>query len=498
MVFNSVDFLLFFPAVCFLYYVLPIKVRYLWLLAASYYFCVCWGIKFAGWLFATTVITYLCGRVLDNVKNLKTEKSKIIKYKKICLVCGITISLSMLFFFKYFNFFGQAIEGVLNKISIKVVVPKVSVLLPVGMSFYIFQGIGYLIDIYREEIAAEKNFFKYALYLSFFPRLISGPIERSKNLLEQIQQPVKFDVEKIRRGLLTFAWGLFLKLAVADRIANVINPVFDNYGDYHAMSYLVVVVMYAFQVYFDFEGYSLMAIGSAGILGYGLKSNFASPYFSSSIQEFWRRWHISLTSWFRDYLYIPLGGNRKGKVRKHLNTMIVFLTSGLWHGAGWNFIIWGGLNGFYIVFQDLTKKWREKVYEKFGIDTNGVLFKCCAGLVTFLLVDFAWLFFRVETFGKVADMLGMMIKNVEVGKFFEIAFWGEIVTAENLVLITVLVACAFGVDYLRYKNIDVVGYVFKQPWIVRWMLYYALLFTIVFLGAYGEGYEQTQFIYFQF
>lgn len=498
MIFNSMEFLFFFPIVCILYYVFPIKIRYIWLLMTGYYFCMCWGAKFAGWLFAATVITYICGGILDIIKNLKIEKRKIVTYKKISLACGIILSLSMLFFFKYFNFFGQIIEEVLNKLNITFVIPRVSVLLPVGMSFYIFQGIGYLIDVYREEVPAEKNFLKYALFLSFFPRLISGPIERSKNLLKQIEQPVKFNVENVRRGLLTFAWGLFLKLVVADRIANIINPVFDNYSDYHAMSYLVVIVMYAFQVYFDFEGYSLMAIGSAGILGYHMKSNFAAPYFSLSIQEFWRRWHISLTSWFRDYLYIPLGGNRKGKVRKHLNTMIVFLTSGLWHGAGWNFIIWGGLNGFYIVCQDLTKKWREKVYEKFRIDTKGILFRWIACIFTFLLVDFAWLFFRVETFDKAVDMLSMIIHSFQIIKFLDVAFWGSFITAENLGLMVLLIGIALMVDYFKYKNIDVTGMILKQPGAVRWIVYYALLLVIVFLGAYGEGYEQTQFIYFQF
>ena len=496
MVFNSIEFLFFFPIVSIMYFIFPKKIRYIWLLIVSYYFCMCWEPKFAVWLFLSTVITYVGGRALGVIRDKKMEKE--IQYKKICVAVGVILNLSMLFFYKYLVFFWQSAEWLLDKVNITIVSPELKLILPVGMSFYIFQGIGYLMDVYREEIPVEKNFLRYALFISFFPRLISGPIERSKNLLKQLEIPTHFEVERVKRGMLTFAWGLFLKLVIADRIANVINPIFEDYANYHAMTYIVVIIMYAFQVYFDFEGYSLMAIGCSGILGYELRENFAAPYFSVSIQEFWRRWHMSLTSWFRDYLYIPLGGNRKGKIRKHMNTMMVFLVSGLWHGAGWNFIIWGGLNGFYIVCQDLTKNFRNQIYERLHINTNGFIFKWIARIAVFLMIDFSWLFFRVESLGTAMEMLSMMIKDFQISRFLDYQFWGNFITAESLVLLVLLILIAAFADYIKYKNINMVQKVLEQPWIVRWIIYYVLLAAILFLGAYGEGYEQTQFIYFQF
>lgn len=496
MVFNSIEFLFFLPAVSVVYYVVPQKIKYIWLLVISYYFCMCWDPGFAVWLLASTLVTYTGGLILDVIRNKKLKEE--IKYKKVCLAVSVTLNLSMLFFYKYLEFFWQSAQWAMEKIGVTIVSPDLNLILPVGMSFYVFQGIGYMVDVYREEVPAEKNFLRYALFISFFPRLISGPIERSKSFLKQLDRPVLFEVDRVKRGLINFAWGLFLKIVIADRIANVINPVFHDYGNYHAMTYLVVIIMYAFQVYFDFEGYSLMAIGCAGILGYELKENFAAPYFSVSVQEFWRRWHISLTSWFRDYLYIPLGGNRKGTVRKHINTMIIFLTFGLWHGAGWNFVIWGGLNGFYIVCQDITKDIRKRVYERLHINTNGFVFKWFARMFVFLLIDFSWLFFRVESFGKAMDMISMMVKDFQIMKFLDYGFWGSFITSEGLILLILLILAASVRDYLKYIKIDVVQKIFEKPWIVRWIIYYMLLGVILFLGAYGEGYEQTQFIYFQF
>lgn len=263
-------------------------------------------------------------------------------WKKCGLGISITSNLMILFFFKYFDFVISNINSILYTLNIEIFEPAFDVILPVGISFYIFQAIGYIIDVYRGEIRAEKNFFKYALFVSFFPQLVAGPIERSKNLLHQIDVPQKFSFERMREGLLVMLWGYFLKIVIADRIAIFVDKVYGNYMLYEGIYLSVASILFAFQIYCDFAGYSIIAIGVAKILGFQLMENFNAPYLAQSVSDFWRRWHISLSSWFRDYVYIPLGGNRRGKGKRYVNLLVVFIISGLWHGANWNFVVWGG------------------------------------------------------------------------------------------------------------------------------------------------------------
>ncbi len=285
---------------------------------------------------------------------------------------------------------------ILGKIGFTLNIPAFDILLPVGISFYTFQALGYTIDVYRGDIYAEKNILKYALFVSFFPQLVAGPIERSKNLLKQINRPVLFNIENVRYGLFTMAYGLFLKLVMADRIAIIIDPILENYESYHGMIIAMCIVLFAFQIYCDFHGYTQIAIGSAKVLGYDLQENFNSPYLAINIKDFWRRWHISLTTWFTDYIYIPLGGNRKGKARKYINTIFVFLCSGLWHGASWAYVTWGGVNGLYLVIYDLFKPYATKINQYLKINTKALLWRISGGLFTFLLVDYTWLYFRAK------------------------------------------------------------------------------------------------------
>jgi D-alanyl-lipoteichoic acid acyltransferase DltB (MBOAT superfamily) len=325
MLFNSIEFLIFFPIVVVVYFIIPDKIKHLWLLIASYYFYMCWNAKYALLILASTIVTYISGILLDKVKNQTLLKKSVV-------TASFVINLGILFYFKYINFMLVIFTRIFAKLHIQLNTPVFDIILPVGISFYTFQALSYTMDVYRGEIKAEKNFFRYALFVSFFPQLVAGPIERSKNLLKQLSVPQKFSFENMREGLLLMMWGYYLKLVLADRIAIFVDTVYGDYKTYPGMYLIIATMLFAVQIYCDFAGYSTIAMGAAKVLGVELMENFNAPYLSTSVAEFWRKWHISLTSWFKDYLYIPLGGSRKGKLRKYLNKMIVFLVSGLWHG----------------------------------------------------------------------------------------------------------------------------------------------------------------------
>ncbi len=343
MIFNSYNFIIFFPIVTLIYYLFPHKIKKIWLLIASYYFYMCWNPKYVLILLFSTIITYICGLLIAKSDNIN-DKKKRAKEKKIIVTLGCILILNILLIFKYYKFITQNISIILNKLNFRLVNSPIDLLLPVGISFFTFQSIGYIIDVYRGEIKAEKNFFRYALFISFFPQLVAGPIERSKNLLQQINEKQSFDFERVKDGMLLMIWGFFQKIVIADRVSVVVDTVFNNFPKFKGLYIVIGAILFGIQIYCDFSGYSMIAIGASKILGFNIMENFNSPYLAMSISEFWKRWHISLTTWFRDYLYIPLGGNRKGKCRKYLNTMIVFLLSGLWHGANWTYVVWGGLN----------------------------------------------------------------------------------------------------------------------------------------------------------
>lgn len=341
MLFNSTDFLIFFPIAAIGYYMIPHRVRYLWLLICSYYFYMCWNPVYVLLILFSTIITWVSGILLEFVKRRNMQEHKRRIYKNMCVIFSFTLNLCVLGYFKYANFFIDTINYVFKQLHIVYHAPSVDILLPVGISFYTFQALSYTMDVYRNEIKAEKNILRYALFVSFFPQLVAGPIERSKSLLCQLNEKHKISFEKIRSGFMLMLWGYFLKMVIADRIAIVVDVIYGDYTEYNGWYLIVASILFAVQIYCDFAGYSTIALGAGEIMGFSLTDNFNAPYFSQSVAEFWRRWHISLSSWFRDYLYIPLGGNRKGKTRKYFNLMIVFLCSGLWHGAHWNYVAWG-------------------------------------------------------------------------------------------------------------------------------------------------------------
>lgn len=334
MLFNSIDFLIFFPIVIGIYFFIPRKIRYMWLLIASYYFYMGWNPKYAILLAISTVITYL-GSIFIERNN----------YKRTILVLCIILNLTILCFFKYSNFIFENLYDSLSLLGIEIIKRQFDIVLPVGISFYIFQALSYIIDVYRGDVKAEKNILKYALFVSFFPQLVAGPIERSSKLLLQVQKAAEiklFNYKRITQGLIMILWGYFLKIVIADRISIFVDHIYNSYYLYGSIELILATVGFAIQIYCDFSGYSTIAIGAAQVMGFELMENFNTPYFACSIREFWQKWHISLSSWFKDYVYIPLGGSRCSKVRGYVNVMLTMLLSGLWHGASWSYVIWGG------------------------------------------------------------------------------------------------------------------------------------------------------------
>jgi len=362
-------------------------------------------------------------------------------------------------------------------------------ILPIGISFFIFQAFGYVIDVYKGKCSSEKNFIKYAAFVAFFPNLLSGPIERADNLLRQISEGVEGNLEKVKTGLLQIAWGLYLKVVLSNNIAPIVDVIYENHSAYRGIEIIIATILFGIQIYCDFAGYSYMAVGSARVLGYTLMDNFREPYFSGNVADFWRRWHISLTSWFRDYVYIPLGGNRKGKIRKYMNTMLVFLLSGLWHGANWSYVFWGGLNGCYIVIEDFFKSiFHKNKKVPFAIS--------CIG--TFLLVDYAWMFFRADSFRQGLDMTRMIFFNLNPEYLFNGTVIREFGGGKKILLLVMGILLLTLVDYLQYKKNDIIKNIFSRFGLIRWGIYLGLLLIILVFGIYGYSYEQTQFIYFQF
>ena len=483
MLFNSFSFLVFLPIVVLVYYCIPNRVRYIWLLITSYYFYMNWNAKYALLLFLSTFITYLCGRYIDRV-NVQKESNATQK-KKICVAVGVGANLAILVFFKYFNFVIDNLNVVFgNRIE------HFDVILPVGISFYTFQALGYIIDVYRGEIKAEKNLLKYALFVSFFPQLVAGPIERSKNLLEQINQTRKFDFEKMRDGIFLMVWGYFLKIVIADRIAIFVDTVYGDIDTFGGWYLVLATALFAIQIYCDFAGYSVIAMGTAKLLGFSLMENFNAPYLSSSVTEFWRRWHISLSSWFKDYLYIPLGGNRKGKWKKYRNTMLVFLLSGLWHGASWTYVIWGGLNGIYQVLEDIFKIGKK--------NCKSIVVNIVRIGITFILVDFTWVFFRAENitqaFAAIKSML--MVHNLEI--LLSSSLFDAGLSKLNFVVLFVALGILLIADICKNKNICIRTVIQKQNYFIRTIILVVSILAVFVFGIWGTGYDAAGFIYFQF
>lgn len=496
MLFNTLRYLLFLPIVVFLYYALPQKVRYVWLLAVSYYFYMQWNPLYITLLVSCTLITYIGGLVIERLKKSNQDHKK-----TVCFILCILLNLGILGFFKYFSFGISLLNQIFSYIHVAPVSWVPDILLPVGISFYTLQALGYLIDVYRGDIYAEKNFVQYALFVSFFPQLVAGPIERSKNLLVQLHKPHTLEYENLRKGLMLILYGLFLKMVIADRAAIIVDTVYGDSFQYSGAYIIAATFFFSIQIYCDFYGYSTIARGSALLMGIELMDNFNAPYFSKSVREFWRRWHISLSGWFRDYLYIPLGGSKKGEARKEWNRLIVFSVSGLWHGASMAFVFWGLLNGIYQVIEDFVEKVRNKITSVINPNVQrAVCFstKLFQTMITFVLVTFAWLFFRSGGLAVSLEILKNMISCGNVTILFDGSLYELGVARNYMNVLLASIIVLFIVDYHKYHNKDVLELFLKQGWWFRVSVIMVLIFTILLYGCYGELYDTQQFIYFQF
>ncbi len=484
MLFNSLHFIVFLPIVVLFYFLLPHRYRWGLLLIASYYFYMSWKPEYAVLLFTSTIVDYWAGLRMDKTE----EKQKRKKY----LVLSLFVNLGLLFAFKYFNFFSDSIRQLIGYFSLPINTPRLKVLLPVGISFYTFQTLSYTIDVYRQKIKPEKHFGRFAVYVSFFPQLVAGPIERAKNLLPQLKEKHNFDYQKAVYGLKLMLWGFFLKLVIADRLAILVDKVYNNVVGQTGPALLSSSYFFAFQIYADFAGYSLIAIGAASLLGIKLMTNFRRPYFSQSVSEFWKRWHISLSSWFRDYLYIPLGGNRVGANKWLFNILVVFILSGLWHGAGWTFLVWGLLHGFYLISGKLTASARQKLVNWLKLEKLGWFYKLIRVLIVFHLALIGWVFFRANSLSEASYIFTHLFSNWNFN--FGVKDLARFLF-NNQQLIIGLSAIAFMLTIHFIQEKRGLHYFFnKMPTTIRWLIYLILVLGIILFGVFTK----TPFIYFQF
>ncbi len=492
MLFNSVQFLIFFPLVTAVYFLLPQRWRWCWLLAASCYFYMVFKPIYVLILVFTIAIDYFAGIWIE-----RSEGSR----RKFLLILSICANVGVLAFFKYYNFLNQSWRELINFTQIDLSVPPLlEILLPVGLSFHTFQSLSYTIEVYRRRTPAEHHAGIFALYVMFYPQLVAGPIERPQNIIYQFYEKHRFEYERVKLGLQLMLWGMFKKVVIADRLAAFVNVVYDSPREYPGISLVLATVFFAFQIYCDFSGYSDIALGSAQVMGYKLMVNFDRPYFSKSISEFWQRWHISLSTWFRDYLYIPLGGSRVSVPRRYFNLFFTFLISGLWHGANWTYVIWGGLNGLYLI---LELQWLDAVNRLKTRCTGNFSFwtlRAILVLVTFSLTCFAWIFFRANNVGDafyiashLLDGCGQLPQQLFDIRFLKFNILLNRDKTDFFLAIGLIAFLLFTHFFQRRESGRAL--LNRQNVFVRRAFYLAMIFMILFWGAFNES---QQFIYFQF
>ena len=472
MIYNSFIFIIIFPVLFLLYYLIPSKyqkVRNLYLLTVSYLLYINWKPAYALILLGVTVVTFYSAKLLAR----GGEKRKIV------ILGGALLSLLPLLVFKYYNFINDSVFEGLSALGLRFKLPGLNWAIPMGISFFTFQALGYLFDVYYKRIEDEKDFLTYALFISFFPSIVAGPINKASLIIPQLKnlRPY-FDQSKAVEGLKMLLWGMFMKVVVADRVALYVDTVLPNYMNYTGLSCFVASLLYTVQIYADFAGYSLMAIGVGKTLGLELTENFRRPYFAYSVTDFWRRWHISLSTWLKDYVYIPLGGSRCSKLRNYWNIFVTFLVSGIWHGANWTFIIWGIWHGLFQIIEKAIGQ-QKCEYGWFG--------KSIKIVITFLLVNFAWIFFRMPTIG---DAVGVIIRIFDFSLPMTV-YIGSMATAALIILgIIMLFIKDFSDEYIpnRFNLMN------SKYAIIRWSTYTVLLTMIMLFGVFGAD----QFIYANF
>jgi alginate O-acetyltransferase complex protein AlgI len=482
MLFNSLDFAIFLPLVFILYWFITnknLKLQNLLIVGASYFFYGWWDWRFLSLILFSTIVDYLVGRGLA-VQEIRIKR-------KLLLWTSIIVNLGFLGFFKYYNFFLENFITAFSFFGTNINANSLHIILPVGISFYTFQTLSYTIDIYHRKLEPTKDFVAFAAFVSFFPQLVAGPIERAAHLLPQFYKKRSFDYIRAVDGMRQILWGLFKKIVIADNCAEFANQIFNNSSDYSGSTLILGALFFAFQIYGDFSGYSDIAIGTARLFGFNLMRNFAFPYFSRDIAEFWRRWHISLSTWFRDYLYIPLGGSRGGKFMKIRNTFLIFIISGFWHGANWTFIVWGTLNAVFFLPLLLTKNNRNHIEIVAQGKHLPELKELMLMLLTFSLTVVAWIFFRAENIGHAIAYISEIFSS----SLISMPYFDGIKRATITIIFVVIFIVLEWIGREQQYAIAAIGNSWKRP--IRYALYYAIIISILWFGS-----KEKEFIYFQF
>lgn len=483
MPFNSLQFLLFLLPVTVCYYLFPGKAKTFWILLTSYLFYALYNWKLLPLLIGFSILVYISGLLISRHK------------KTTVLSCAVIAVLLPLLVYKY----GSWIFSAFNRLCANSGNAQFSLVLPMGLSYFTFKSVGYLADIYKDRIQPERNFITLSAFIAFFPEMLIGPIDRSENLLPQLNDThKKADWNNIQHGVLLLLGGCFEKMVVADRLGIYVDTVYNRLYSCEGFVVLLAVFFYSLQIYFDFAGCTYMALGVGRILGFSLPDNFKQPYLATSVVDFWRRWHISLTSWLRDYLYIPLGGNRKGTFRKYLNIMIVFFVSGIWHGTGVTFLIWGGLNGAFQIAGMLFNSARNKLYDRLHIRTDSVLFICWKRLWTFIWMSIAWVFFRAGTLSNALLVFQKIFSSWNPWVLFDQTIYTFGLSQENFYLLILLLLFMLFVDIIHERKISLCAWVMSHGFIVKCIITYLIIFAVIILGIYGTSYDAGSFIYMQF
>lgn len=468
MLFNSLQFVAFFIIVTSVYFIIPHRTRWILLLLSSCYFYMAFLPIYIFILGFTIVVDYFAGIFIEVSKGHK---------KRLLLLCSIVANIGVLAFFKYYNFLGESLGNFLDKFGFHTHIPYLKILLPIGLSFHTFQALSYTIEVYRGNQKAEKHFGIYALYVMFYPQLVAGPIERPQHMLHQFREKHYFEYNRVVDGLKLMLWGFFKKIVIADRLALYVNAVFNNVEQHNSLTLLTATFFFAFQIYCDFSGYTDIARGSAKVMGFELMINFNRPYFSKSIREFWSRWHMSLSTWFRDYVYFPLGGSRVSNIKRYRNILIVFMLSGLWHGANWTFVIWGSMHGIFLIAGTFIKL----PQRRFRVISNLI-----AQFFTFFLVCMSWIFFRANS---IHDALTVC------KKIFSMSKGGLFLSSPATFIYSIFgIFCLLLVEFKQEYYMHSFSILYNHYKPVRYLGYTILILIILFIGVFNGG----QFIYFQF
>jgi alginate O-acetyltransferase complex protein AlgI len=497
MQFVSMEFLIFFLISILVFCILPARLRPFSLLVSNLFFYMSWSYKFTVVLLVVSFLAWIAGLIIERVKYTN---------KAVFVLCILMVA-SALFYFKYYNFTVRVFQniGIVSSAGVGSFLKEKNIIIPIGISFYTIQLIGYMADVYKHKIKAEHNYFWFLLFASFFPILLSGPIERAGHLLPQMHAVTKktrseiLQPERIRDGSILMIWGVFLKLVVAERLSIFVDSVFSEYYMCGSVMLILAAIGYTLQIYCDFSSYSLIAFGAAKVLDFRITENFNAPYFSVSVTDFWRKWHVSFSTWLKDYIYIPLGGNRKGKLRKYLNILLTFTVSGLWHGAGWTYIFWGFLHGIYLIVENLLRPSAHRIRSVFKIRTDsfGCLF--CRRIVTFLLVSFAWIFFRAESIHQAFFYIRRIFRQYDAWVLSGDQIFNYGLKAGEIGILAAGLLLLLFVDEVRMRKGQMLDTWLSSQW-TGFRLLFVLFIAVssVLFGIYGPGFHSGEFIYMKF